>query len=245
MPPRVAIGVLVGLVVLVAGGLWVRDSPLVAVDHVEVTGARGADAPRIRQAIADAAQDMTTLHADPSRLMDALRPYPIVAGLQVHRELPHTLKVVVREHVAVAALVEGGRALAVAADGTILPNQLTAHLPVVPVASPPGGRRVVERRARRLVALLGAAPGSLRGRVADVGLGPHGLTARLRKGPQLYFGPGSRLRAKWLAAARVLADRSSAGASYVELRVPERPAAGGLVTASTPPQAQPPIEPVP
>jgi cell division protein FtsQ len=31
-----------------------------------------------------------------------------------------------------------------------------------------------------------------------------------------------------MAATRVLADRSSAGATYLDLRLPERPAAGAL-----------------
>jgi hypothetical protein len=42
----------------------------------------------------------------------------------------------------------------------------------------------------------------------------------------VYFGDASRPHAKWLSLARVLADPSSAGASYVDVRLPERPAAG-------------------
>jgi cell division protein FtsQ len=58
--------------------------------------------------------------------------------------------------------------------------------------------------------------------------GPRGLTAPLSNGPVLYFGGPERLRAKWTAVARVLADKSSAGATYLDVRLPERPAAGGL-----------------
>ncbi len=43
---------------------------------------------------------------------------------------------------------------------------------------------------------------------------------------QIYFGDASRAHAKWMAAARVLADPSSQGAWYVDVRLPERPAAG-------------------
>ena len=76
--------------------------------------------------------------------------------------------------------------------------------------------------------LLAAAPPELRAKVSRVYAGPRGLTAPLAAGPVLYFGGADRLRAKWAAAARVLADRSSAGATYIDLRLPERPAAGGL-----------------
>ena len=42
------------------------------------------------------------------------------------------------------------------------------------------------------------------------------------------FGDGEDARAKWTAAARVLAEPSAAGATYLDLRIPGRVAAGGL-----------------
>ena len=59
-------------------------------------------------------------------------------------------------------------------------------------------------------------------------LGEQGLTLPLRDGPDVYFGSAGRLRAKWAALAVVLADRSSRGATYIDVRLPERPVAGGL-----------------
>jgi cell division protein FtsQ len=59
-------------------------------------------------------------------------------------------------------------------------------------------------------------------------VGDRGWTLPLRDGPTLYFGGSERLAAKWAAAAIVLANRTSAGATYLDLRLPERPAAGGL-----------------
>jgi hypothetical protein len=74
--------------------------------------------------------------------------------------------------------------------------------------------------------VLGAAPATLLGWVQRVFMGPEGLTATMRDGLAIYFGNATRPHAKWLAAARVLADSSSAGASYLDVRLPERPAAG-------------------
>ena len=107
-------------------------------------------------------------------------------------------------------------------------------------ASPPPGDTLGDKRTLRAVALLAAAPPELRAKVSRVYAGPRGLTAPLSAGPVLYFGGADRLRAKWAAAARVLADRSSSGATYVDLRLPERPAAGGLV-APAPPTARDPL----
>jgi cell division protein FtsQ len=54
----------------------------------------------------------------------------------------------------------------------------------------------------------------------------------LRRGPELVFGDPTRARAKWAAAARVLAEPSAKGAVYLDIRVPERVAAGGVETPS-------------
>ncbi|MGH2944551.1 MAG: hypothetical protein ACRDLN_17450, partial [Solirubrobacteraceae bacterium] len=75
-------------------------------------------------------------------------------------------------------------------------------------------------------------------RVGRVYRGPRGLAATMRSGPKLYFGGGARLDAKWVAAAEVLEHRTSRGAAYVDLRVPERPVAGGLQPRPTNTQAQ-------
>jgi hypothetical protein len=45
------------------------------------------------------------------------------------------------------------------------------------------------------------------------------------------------VRAKWAAAARVLADLEASGASYVDLRIPGRPAVGGLEAETITPVA--------
>ena len=242
-----AAGALVTAAVLVPGGLWLRDSSLVSVRDVQVSGVTGPEAAQVRQAITDAAHGMSTLHVDAGRLRGAVRSYPIVENLRIHSDLPHTLEVTVIQHVPVGALALGQHRVAVAADGTILNGTLTKGLPMVPVGAPPGGRKLVERRALRLVDLLAAAPPELRARVSRVGFGPHGLAARIAHGPVLYFGDPVRLRAKWVAAARVLADYTSKGTTYLDLRVPERPAAGGLVASAPEPAPvvpETPAEPV-
>jgi hypothetical protein len=82
--------------------------------------------------------------------------------------------------------------------------------------------------ARRLVAALAAAPRPLRRLIARAYDSPHGLRIGLRKGPTLYFGSPARLAAKWAAAARVLSDEASKGAEFIDVRLPERPVAGGF-----------------
>jgi cell division protein FtsQ len=226
-PVRAVAGCVCALVLLGGGWLWLRDSGLVAVDNVSVTGLSGTEAPRVRAALEGAARDMTTLHVRPDQLRTAVEPYPSIMAVDAHADFPHGLRIVVHEHVAVAALASGSDRVPVAADGTLLRGSSTSGLPVVAMAAAPPGDTLSDKRALRIVTLLAAAPPELRSKVSRVYAGPRGLTAPLDAGPVLFFGGADRLRAKWAAAASVLADRSSAGATYIDLRLPERPAAGG------------------
>lgn len=219
-----------GLVVLVltGGWLWLRDSSLVAVREVTVTGAGGPQAARIRAALETAARDMTTLHVRLDALRTAVEPYPVVKDVEARGDLPHRLEIVVHEHVPVAALASAGGRVAVAADGTVLRDTPARGLPVVHVRGAAGAGRLDER-TRDAVAVLAAAPAALRARVERLHLGRRGWTAPLADGPVLYLGSATRLAAKWAAAAVVLGDAGSAGATYVDVRIPERAAAGGVL----------------
>jgi cell division protein FtsQ len=233
-PARTVAGFLAATVLLAVGWLWLRDSSLVAVDRVVVTGVTGPQAAQVRAALESAGRDMTTLHVRHGQLATAVRPFPVVQAVEAHADFPHGLRVVVREHVPVAVLVSGASRVAVAADGTLLRGTPTSGLPVVAAPAPPPGDVLANRSLKRSVAVLAAAPAALRAHVTRVYAGPRGLTAPLRDGPVLYFGGADRLPAKWAAAVAVLADPSSAGATYLDLRLPERPAAGGIEK----PQAQ-------
>ena len=75
--------------VLGAMWLWLRDSSLVAVRSVTVTGVSGPDAGQVRAALADAARDMTTLHVKTGELRTAVDPYPTVLDVSTDADFPH------------------------------------------------------------------------------------------------------------------------------------------------------------
>jgi cell division protein FtsQ len=225
---RVVLGAAVALAVLAPLALWLRNSSLVRVEHVQVTGVGGPQTSAIRAALTAAALDMTVLHVRDAALRAAVEPYPVVRSLRTETDFPHGLRIIVNAYEPLAALQAGGRLTAVAGDGTVLRGTPTRGLPVVRVRAMPGGDRTREARTLGAIDLLAAAPPALRARVARIYRGPRGIAAAVQNGPRLYFGGAARLDAKWDAAAQVLAHRSSRGASYVDLRVPERPVAGGL-----------------
>lgn len=223
---RLLLAVAMLAAVSAGGWLWLRDSSLVAVRRVDITGAPAADRARVDAALRDAAGQMTTLHVREQTLRDAVAPFPSVATVRAHADLPHRLVIQVVERRAVAALLEpGGRRVAVTADGRTLPDVPAATLPDVELSAGP--------RTRAALAVAAAAPGPLLARAARLWWGAEGLELDLRDGPPLIFGSASDARAKWAAAARVLADPSSAGATYLDLRDPGRVAAGGLAPVAS------------
>ena len=214
--------------VLFGGWMWVRDSPLAAVNQVTVSGATSSEEGRIRAALEDAARDMTTLHVRTDVLRSAVAAYPSVAGLRVDTDFPHGLAIEVTEHRAVAALELDGRRVPVTGDGIVLTGvQADRDLPSIRRSTTPADR-VGDRRTRTALAVAAAAPEDLLHRSERLRWSRDGLTLELRDGPPLVFGTHEDAAAKWAAAVRVLADPSSAGATYLDLRIPGRVAAGGL-----------------
>jgi len=88
------------------------------------------------------------------------------------------------------------------------------------------GEHVRETALLAELTVLGAAPKALAKSAERAYSGSKGLTLVMRGGLRVYFGDSSRPHAKWASLVRVLADPGSVGASYVDVRVPERPAAG-------------------
>jgi cell division protein FtsQ len=234
-PLRAAVAFVCVLGVLVGVWAWLRDSRLVAVERVTVTGASGPDAARVREALESAARDMTTMHVRKGELRSAVDPFPAVLGVSTDADFPHGLRIAVHERNAVGAVVAGEQRVPVAADGTIMRTTPSSGLPEIAAKALPGGTRAADPRVRRAISVLSAAPPALRARVRRVYVSDRGWTLPLRDGPTLYLGGSERLAAKWAAAATVLADRTSAGATYLDLRLPERPAAGGLEPPPDPP----------
>jgi cell division protein FtsQ len=229
--PRLRLALLAALLVAglgFGGWMWLRDSSLVAVSQVTITGDSGANAGAIRSALRSAARNMTTLDVQMGQLRTAVAPFPEVGHLRVRTVFPHRMVIGVIEQRPVGLLEVGGRAVPVAADGTILRAvAVSATLPAIPLSVVPVGRHVRERRAADAVALLAAAPNGLLARISQVtNVAGHGLVAQLRNGPSIYFGDTLRLSAKWLAATAVLGDQGSAGAAYIDVTDPARPAAG-------------------
>jgi cell division protein FtsQ len=222
------VAAVIALALALGGGwLWLRDSSLVAVQRVTVTGASGPDAGQIDAALQTAAHGMTTLDMNIGRLRAAVAQFPSVKDLRVSTAFPHGLRVQVIEQQPVAVLAAPGQRAIVAGDGTVLRDVTDARgLPSVSVGALPA-TRVRDGRTLAVLAVLAAAPYRLLDHVQTATENSaHGIIVQLRDGPSLFFGEPELTSAKWIAASDVLADSGSAGAGYIDVTDPRRPAAG-------------------
>lgn len=226
--------------------LWFRDSSFVKVEQVEVTGLTSGDADRLRAALTGTARAMSTLNLDHARLERAAAGYPVVKGIEAETDFPHGLRIHVIEHDPAAMASGPGGDVPVAGDGTVLREMAVdkSKLPTIEYEGGLEGDRLADAKAVQAATVAGAAPKPLRARVEDIAhTSDRGIVVQLEEGPELVFADARRARAKWIAAAAVLADESSQGAAYVDLRIPERPAAGGL--ASPQPEVETSVMPQP
>ena len=246
--------VLAAVVTVALGALyhfWLRDSSLVAVTHVEVTGLTSKDGPRIQALLESVADDMTTLHVRPAELEEAASTFPVVGSIQVEADFPHGLRIEVTERPTAALVSIDGVPVPVAADGTMLRGLRPPEgLPLLRTEKPATGGHVTDPRTLRALVIAGAAPAGFPQRIARVSEGPEqGVVVALENGPELIFGDADLAAEKWTAAVRVLADGDAAGATYIDVRLPERPVAGGLPMETVEPLAPagdviaPPVEP--
>ena len=234
--------VLAAVAALLLGGLyhfWLRDSALVAVNDVEVTGLTTKDGPRIRAMLESVAEDMTTLHVRTDELEEAASVFPVVGSIHVEPDFPHGLRIEVSERPAAALVTVDGVPLPVAADGTVLRGlQPPEGLPLLRMEEPAMDNRVTDPQTLRALLVTGGAPAGFPQRIEHVSEDPEqGVVLELEDGPEVIFGDADLVAEKWTAAVRVLADGDAAGATYIDVRLPERPVAGGLPVETIEPVA--------
>jgi cell division protein FtsQ len=188
-------------------------SPVTLVEHVRVQAPRGISEESVRLASGISAQDhVPAVDADEVRqaIMSAL---PAVAGVEVSRSLPSTIRLRVTARTPLAALAEGKGFLVMDADGVLYDTVKSAkRLPVIRATTDVG------RESARTVLL--ALPDDLRGRVKRV-------TARTRDDVTLALRGGSSVR--WgspedsVLKVRVLEGLSSVKARRYDVSAPLLP----------------------
>jgi len=213
---------------------WFRDSSFVAVEKVAVDGIEGPETAAVTAALSRTAEKMTTLNVDDEELAASVSRFPTVAAVETDPDFPHGLTIHVTDRPPVLTASDGGPAVPVAADGTLLHgvNVAEESVPAVQVESlPPKGK--LEGEPLALAQVAGAAPEPLRplidGLVVNEG---EGIQVTLEGGIPVNFGDSDAAEEKWAAVAAILANPQVKTLTHLDVRVPERPSIGGAAPAT-------------
>lgn len=226
--PRVRNRLIVAGLVLVALAaaytLWFRNSSLVAIEDVRVTG---ADVPSgVEGRLTAAATGLSTLNVDRAAIESAVADDPSVVALKIETDFPHAVTIDVQSREPAGWLDADGGTV-VAGDGTVLATGVDRPDGIPEIA---GGGSLGDRvQGSELAAarILGAVPGPLQPQVSRAHVDEdHGVVAELNGGIELRFGSPANGDQKWRAAAAVLADPTLTSATYIDLSAPLRPVVG-------------------
>ena len=229
---------LIGVGALAALALlwWLAQGPLLAVGHVTVRGYDRPDRDALVAAVETAASGGTMVSPPVDEVRTAAAAFPWVASVSVQRDWPRgvTVDVATARPVAIAAAAAGGEAALVAETGRVLgpvPDDAGLGWLRVPAPPPQAGYALPDADRAALAFLAAAPPGASR-RVRRLGMDATGaLSGRIDGGPALRLGRPEHLAAKARALGLVLAQvpaQDLQAAAYIDLRVPKRPAIGGL-----------------
>lgn len=213
---------------------WFRDSQFVAVERVAVEGVDGPGSEQITAALTEAAGGMTTLHVRQDELDAAVAGFPTVIGVEAEADFPRGLTITVNDRPPTMLAKHGGRVSPIAADGTVLSgvDVQGAGLPEAEVSALPE-RGSLEGEDLQLALVVGAVPEPLRELISDLEVGdPEGVQVTLDGEVPIHFGSGERAADKWAAAAALLASPKLDTLTYIDVRVPERPAIGGAAPST-------------
>lgn len=217
----VGLAVIAGLAALAAATF----TPLADVDTVVVAGAAHTGADPVRDAAAVAGRPVLWFDADAAAArVEAL---PWVDTATVHRELPATVRIEVRERTPIAFVALDGYSVLVDERGrvltTIAPDAVDRpRVELTAVGTVPAPGATLEHLAAVDVAARLTGPLAERARVVQ----GEPLVVFLDDATEVRLGDATDVAQKIEAADAVLHARGDAPFRYIDVRVPSAPAVG-------------------
>ena len=217
------------VLVVIAAGLGVARSPLLAVRHVRVTGTVHLSPGDVVAASGLGGHDQL-LDVNAGAVARRIEQAPWVGTASVRREWPTTVRVAITERVPVATVVGAGGSMAVDKAGRVLAIAAPdLHVPALepqagvaaPLAPTPGS--AVDRLFSPGLAVAAAMPADLAPRVQAIVVGSAGdVRLRLVSGQDVILGSVSDMGAK-LVAVLTLEVRQKLGPGTLDVTVPAAP----------------------
>ena len=219
------------VVALVLAYLAARETPLFAVDRIEVRGAPALVDRDVRSAAGPfVGESLVGLDAD--ELRRRLEALPSVRSFRYDRAFPHTLRIAVVPEEPAALVRRGPDAWLVSARGRVIRAVETDTLRRYPRISHAGGAPLVpgatleDEAALLALAAVRRLPSSFPVRVRSTRAAEDGITMVLAGGTELRLGDRESLSLKLAVAGRILRSLTAGerlGLSYLDVSFPERP----------------------
>jgi len=233
-----AIGLSV-LAVALGGYLIARESPLFAIDRIEVEGASPQVAGQVRHAL-DSFSGRPLVGLDGSDVLRTVEALPTVVSASYDRAFPHTLRITVVPERPAAVLRRGSYSWLVSMHGRVMEPLAATALPKLPriwISTHTAVRTGAELTAAGAATAAHAVglAGAFGARIASASYTDGSVVFHLRSGVELLLGDGADVKLKVAVADRLLAVLPS-GSTFVDVSNPGRPVSGvGSVPSFAPP----------
>ena len=209
--------------------LLARETPLFAIDRIEVEGSSPRVAGQVRHALASVL-GRPLVGLDGSAVVRRVEALPTVVSAAYDRSFPHTLRVTVVPERPAAVLRSGASSWLVSIRGRIIGRLASRADPSLPRVWVPAhtavlvGSTLDSAKTRVAVRAAGLA-GTLAPRIATATYSGGQLVFRLRSGLQVVLGVAADVRLKVAVAQRALPFVPS-GSTYLDVSVPGRAVSG-------------------
>jgi cell division protein FtsQ len=209
-------------------GYWVWNSPFFKITEVEVVGSERIAASTVVERTGILGQSM--FNADLAAAQEALYSHPLVYGVRVERDWPHTIRVIVEERTPWGTWEQSGVSYTIDRDGVVLgPGPASPGSPVI--RSSEAGNRVqgdhVDYQAVDAAAeIYEKLPRQLGTTVAEVAfIKGKGVQVTTTSGLVALFGDSSSISYKLSVWAALSAEAQTRRINYttIDLRYGNRP----------------------
>ena len=229
-PTRRSLAIGLAVLALALGGyLIARETPLFAIDRIEVKGASPRVADQVRQAL-KSFSGRPLVGLDGSAVLRTVDALPTVVSASYDRAFPHTLSITVVPERPAAVLRRGSDSWLVSMRGRVMGRLAAPALPKLPriwisthtvVRT---GDELTAAGAATAARAVGLA-GSFGARVASASYTGGVVVFRLRTGLELLLGDGRDIKLKVAVADRLLSVLPT-GSTFVDVSNPGRPVSG-------------------
>jgi cell division protein FtsQ len=229
-PTRRSLAVGLALLGVALGGYLVaRETPLFAIDRIEVHGGSPRVARQVHSALASLV-GRPLVGLDGSAVLAKVEALPTVVSASYDRAFPHTLRITVLPERPAALLRRGPDSWLVSSRGRVMSRLATTAVPQLPriwISTRTPVRIGAELTAAGAAAAAHAVglSGAFAARVASASARNGVVVFHLRSGLELLLGGRGDIKLKVAVASRVLAILPT-GSTFLDVSSPGRPVSG-------------------